>query len=134
MRIDLSRKSIAMIHTGNVLAFFLFLFFFLRFLLYFFFSFFFFFLSGFCFSNSFMVDIYFLKGAELKPCFSLCFFFFKIQKKVRNHEKRFDHGSQNCAGWPRFTWSLLFFLRMVLDAKRTAKMNGLRFFWSDRTV
>ena len=30
--------------------------------------------------------------------------------------------------------SLLFSYRTVLEAKRTAKMNGLRFFRSDRTV
>ena len=67
MRIDLSRQSIAMIHTGNVATIF----------------FFFFFFSLFCFSNSFTVDICFLKGAEFKACFPLLFIYFFFMFKFK---------------------------------------------------
>ena len=69
--------------------------------------------------------------------FSVCFFFFfrvrfnGKQGTVRSgmitvlRTVRSDRGSHG---------SMLFSHRAVLEAKRTAKMNGSRFFWSDRTV
>ena len=43
-------------------------------------------------------------------------------------------GSQNREVRPRFARVPFFSYRTVLDTKRTAKMSGLRFFRSDRTI
>ena len=68
-----------------------------------------------------------LKGAEFKVFF---FFFFQVQieREVGNHERRSDHGSQNREVQPQFAQVLLFSYRRVLQAKRTTKMSGSRFF------
>ena len=54
--------------------------------------------------------------------------------EVGNREKRSNHGSQNHKVRLRFARLPVFFPRAVLEAKRTVKMNGSRFFRSDCTV
>ena len=58
----------------------------------------------------------------------------QFQMKVWNCVKRFDHDSQNREFRPQFTRVPFFSHRAFLEAKRTAKMSGSRFFRSDRTV
>ena len=73
---------------------------------------------------------------RLLPFLLFCVFFFLVQIhwEVGNRENRSDHGSQNRVVWPRFARVPVFSHRTVLKAKRTAKINGSRFFRSDRTV
>ena len=84
----------------------------------------------FCFSFFFLFFYFFIF------LFFYFFIFFKvqIQREVGNREKRFDHSSQNREVRPRFAQVPVFFHGAVLEAKRTAKMSGSRFFWWDRTV
>ena len=61
--------------------------------------------------------------------FSFFFFFWvQIQWKVGNREKWSDHGSQNREVRPQFARVPAFSHRTVLEAKKIAKINSLRFF------
>ena len=73
---------------------------------------------------------------RLLPFLLFCVFFFLVQIhwEVGNRENRSDHGSQNRVVRPRFSRVPVFSHRTVLKAKRTAKINGSRFFQSDHTV
>ena len=99
----------------------------------------------------YFILFYFFKGSDSMGCFMvpplLChrllpfllfcvFFFFLVQIhwEAGNRENRSDHGSQNRVVRPRFARVPVFSHRTVLKAKRTAKINGSRFFRSDRTV
>ena len=73
---------------------------------------------------------------RLLPFLLFCVFFFLVQIhwEAGNLENRSDHGSQNRVVRPRFARVPVFSHKTVLKAKRTAKINGSRFFRSDRTV
>ena len=66
------------------------------------------------------------------PFKALIFFFFKGPIRTA----RTVHGSQSREVRPWFAWALLFFHRVILEVKRTAKLRGLQFsrsghtFWS----